>query len=213
MRRLLQDPRVVDAIDAQINNLARCPGGSALHLVFFCKAGNEANRARIVELLLHHGANPCLCDAKGQKPPPSPSYLYHHLHRHLHFLIFFITHTGTQAHKHTSTQAHKHTSTQAAMTKRVDFSSKTEQEIKAWVESNPGRVNDQDDRGWTLLTLSAQGGSLGLVLWLVEKGADVDCPNKHGKKSLCATSLEIVSLLLEKGARSTAYGARCRGPH
>jgi ankyrin repeat protein len=65
---LLQGPRVVDAINAQTNALGAYPGSSALHLVFILKNGNEAKRARVAELLLRHGADPNLRNAKGQTP-------------------------------------------------------------------------------------------------------------------------------------------------
>lgn len=142
MRRILQDvfsKNTMDAIDAQLNGLAKCPDGSALHAVFHYKNGDKANRARIAELLIRHGANPSLRNAKGQTP--------------LDVL------REKDATNYTAISL-----LEAAIAKRDDLSSKTEQEIKAWVEANRGRVNDQDESGWTLLTLSALGGSLGFVL-------------------------------------------------
>lgn len=51
---------------------------------------------------------------------------------------------------------------------------------KGWDCSDP-----VGERGETLMMLAAQGGRLGIVEWLAEKGADPERVNLYGKGALC----------------------------
>jgi hypothetical protein len=78
--------------------------------------------------------------------------------------------------------------------------------MRRFALGNPGRVNEQDDGGWTLLNAATRRpGSLSLVPWLVdEMGADVEGRDKYGQTSIYeATIHQVLSFYLERGADPT----------
>ena len=82
----------------------------------------------------------------------------------------------------------------------------TKAELRQWVETNPGRVNEWDEDGITPLYAAVYHlNSLPLVLWLLdEKGADVNKRIYNGQISLHAVhSLDILNALLDRGADPT----------
>jgi hypothetical protein len=61
------------------------------------------------------------------------------------------------------------------------FRDMSEAEQREWVEANPGRVNDRDSRGSTVLFSAACREGLSLVVWLLDEiGADVNAPWRMG---------------------------------
>ena len=90
----------------------------------------------------------------------------------------------------------------------ADFSiyDMVEAEMRQWVEANPGRVNDKDSVGYTLLcTVVEKLESVPLILWLVnEKGADVNVRDADGYTPIhFAESLDVINTLLDCGADPT----------
>ena len=67
-----------------------------------------------------------------------------------------------------------------------------------------------NDHGDTPLTVASKMGSVGMVRWLLEQGADVEdvAPHKHFKPALCAAaygkSPEVAALLIAAGANLEA---------
>lgn len=85
----------------------------------------------------------------------------------------------------------------------VHFCHMNENEMRAWIESNLGSVNDQDNRGKLLLSADTErSASLAFVTCLVdEKGAAVNARNQHGSTArFFAKSAEVATFLLERGA-------------
>lgn len=81
------------------------------------------------------------------------------------------------------------------------FASMGETELRQWVETNPGRINDRDSKGDTPLIAAAFRDLINaaLVLWLVnEKGADVNATDGAGYTPLHRVrSVDALSLLLD----------------
>ena len=84
----------------------------------------------------------------------------------------------------------------------VYFLRMSEAEIRQWVETNPGRVNDQGRRGFTPLIMAAKKHSHSLVVLLLdEKGANVNSTTWLGTSALhFAASLEILNALVDRDA-------------
>ena len=76
------------------------------------------------------------------------------------------------------------------------------EELEFWVNNNPGKVNDLDARGYTVLSAAACKTGEDSVSWLVDtKGADVNRQTVWGRNALfSATSSGVVSFLLRRGA-------------
>ena len=94
----------------------------------------------------------------------------------------------------------------AAPAASARFHRKTEAQLRQWVDANPSRVNDLDERGVTPLYAAVYHmKSLPLVLWLLdEKGADVNTRVTVGQTPLHALySLDILNVLLDRGADPT----------
>ena len=88
----------------------------------------------------------------------------------------------------------------------LSFRYTNEAELRQWVEANPERVNDCDVDGRPPLFVAACVlQTLPLTVWLLdEKGADVNGTTVHGGPPLhVATSLDILSALLDRGANPT----------
>lgn len=75
------------------------------------------------------------------------------------------------------------------------------------VDPNEGEGDD----GTTALTVAAFLGHVGVVRLLLDRGADVDRPNKHGSRPLAAAArnakAQVITMLLRAGASLTAEGA------
>lgn len=78
--------------------------------------------------------------------------------------------------------------------------------VRQWVEANPGKINDRDSQGLTVLVAAAcELENLPLTLWLLdEKGADVNARWAGGRTALMfARCPDIISALLARGADPT----------
>ena len=84
------------------------------------------------------------------------------------------------------------------------FRSMTEAELRRWVNTNPTRVNDCDILGRTPLLTALHymaPPNSPLVLWLLEKGADVNAQTIDGDTPLhLKDSPEVITALLDRGA-------------
>jgi hypothetical protein len=81
----------------------------------------------------------------------------------------------------------------------------SEAELQQWVGANPGRVNDRDRAGHTLLYVAIFRKHIQLAFWLLdEEGANVNARSKCGRTPLHeADSLDILAALLDQGADPT----------
>lgn len=89
------------------------------------------------------------------------------------------------------------------------FEYMSEEELRQYVEANPGRVNDEDSQGQTPLVAAVLAfDSAPLVQWLLsEKGADVNATDHYGFTPIhLARSLAVVNALLDGGANPTPAG-------
>jgi ankyrin repeat protein len=85
--------------------------------------------------------------------------------------------------------------------------------MREWAIANPGRLNDHDCHGRTLLSSAAFHGSPSFVAWLLEKGADVRASAKNGRTALhLARSAETISILLAAGADPVALDKNGQTP-
>jgi hypothetical protein len=85
------------------------------------------------------------------------------------------------------------------------FSKMSEAELREWVEANPGRVNEMDSSGDTLILIAiCVLQSLPLVVWLLdEKGANINARCKDGMTALYgARSVAVLNALFARGART-----------
>ena len=92
------------------------------------------------------------------------------------------------------------------------FGDMNEAQLRQWVEANPGRVNDRDSAGYTLLTAAALEGEeedgllLTFIVWLLdEEGADVNATAEYRRSALHhgAGSLDILNALMDRAADPT----------
>jgi len=92
------------------------------------------------------------------------------------------------------------------------YKAMTEAGLRAWVEANPGRVEERDALGWTPLAYAANAHSAATVAWLIdEKGARVDATMRKGDTALCmASTVAALSVLLDRGANPTLVGGTRR---
>jgi ankyrin repeat protein len=88
----------------------------------------------------------------------------------------------------------------------------SESEMRRYAEEHPERVNEQDDDGWTLLSVAAlHRASLDMITWLIdEKGADINGRSSGGHTAIFYASLEVLSFLLERGADPTVQSSEGR---
>lgn len=100
-----------------------------------------------------------------------------------------------------------------AAVEEVLFLDLTEEEMRQWVEANPGRVNDRDSEGNTPLRIATSGlESLSLTVWLLdEKDADVHATMLNGFTVLhWVIPPDILLALLDRHADPTlllCYGS------
>ena len=90
----------------------------------------------------------------------------------------------------------------AAAAEMLEFADMSVEQLRQWVEANPGRVNDQDSEGRTPLSAAAgKEEGLSLVVWLLdEKGADVNATDSDGDNALhYARTPDILTALLNRG--------------
>jgi ankyrin repeat protein len=80
--------------------------------------------------------------------------------------------------------------------------SMTPEDMTRWIGENPGKVNSQDKRGDTMLTVAAGKATASFIIDLIDtRGANVDGQNSSGRTALfTATCATIISALLRKGA-------------
>lgn len=93
----------------------------------------------------------------------------------------------------------------AAAATPASFHRMTAAELGQWVDANPTRVNDWDQKGITPLYAAVYYiRKLSLVLWLLdERGADLNTRVSDGQIALhAACSLEVLNVLLDRGAGS-----------
>jgi len=102
-----------------------------------------------------------------------------------------------------------------AVAEELFFIPMSEVELRQWVEANPGRVNDRNSAGYTLLTAAAsKEKGLALVVWLLdEKGADVNATMALGTSALhYAKTLDILNALLDRGGGLPRHSHCLAGP-
>ena len=72
----------------------------------------------------------------------------------------------------------------------------------------PNRFKDKKDKGWAVLNSACHSGSMELVQWLVEHGANVNAKNIKGETVLHSAAysgnMELVQWLIERGANVKA---------
>jgi len=90
----------------------------------------------------------------------------------------------------------------AAAAETLKFRRMTETQLRQWVEANPGRVDDRDNRETPPFIAAAALADLHLIVWLLdEKCADVNGKAKNGLTPLhVANSLDVLNALLDRGA-------------
>jgi ankyrin repeat protein len=111
----------------------------------------------------------------------------------------------------TTTEIHKLLT--EAKAKQDEFTKKTSSVFEAIERGDIAIIRDLIAKGWDVkqdnsripLHLAAERGHLEIVNLLLEKGADINAPDKNGLTPLCVAALnrnsEIVNLLLKKGAQ------------
>ena len=92
----------------------------------------------------------------------------------------------------------------AAEEEELVFLDMTAAHLRQWVEANPGRVNDVDRNLYSPLCVAARKHSLSLVVWLLDRGADVPVnswyePPLH-RALHKARTVDIITELLDRGA-------------
>jgi ankyrin repeat protein len=80
-------------------------------------------------------------------------------------------------------------------------------EVERLVGQDPGLLNARDDQGTTPLIYASEEGHMGVVQWLVDKGAATGERDNNGLTALwyacCNGRLPVVKLLVERGADLT----------
>lgn len=77
------------------------------------------------------------------------------------------------------------------------------EDLRAYNEAHPNKLNDLNDQGYTPLMLAAYHGNLETAAYLAKNGANLNGESKYGTPVMAAAikgNYEIVSLLLSQGA-------------
>ena len=88
--------------------------------------------------------------------------------------------------------------------------------LEAALANGDMKIDGHDEKGITALSWAAMAGQNEAAAWLLEKGADVNAPNRDGNGALHGAAflgqLEIAKLLLDNEAKVNARSQRGETP-